>query len=97
MVALLAILQATAQMAPGPEIETAAQTQTAIALVIFTLLLVLLSPVGCTLADRLSKRTVIIAVKIVEVLFDNRRHVRLVAAPPCFRVRWRIGLGRPRM
>ena len=29
MVALLAIRQATAQMAPGPEVETAAQTQTA--------------------------------------------------------------------
>ena len=28
MVALLAIRQATAQMAPGPELETAAQTQT---------------------------------------------------------------------
>lgn len=68
MVALLAIRQATAQMAPGPELETAAQTQTAITFVIFTLPLVLLSLVGGTLADRLSKRTVIIAIKVVEVL-----------------------------
>jgi acyl-[acyl-carrier-protein]-phospholipid O-acyltransferase/long-chain-fatty-acid--[acyl-carrier-protein] ligase len=68
MVALLAIRQATTGMAPGPEVETAAQTQTAIAFVIFTLPLVLLSLVGGTLADRLSKRTVIIAVKVVEVL-----------------------------
>ncbi|MEO5954337.1 MAG: acyl-[ACP]--phospholipid O-acyltransferase [Nitrospiraceae bacterium] len=68
MVALLAIRQATAQMAPGPELETAAQTQTALTFIIFTLPLVLLSLVGGTLADRLSKRTVIIAIKIVEVL-----------------------------
>jgi len=68
MVALLAIRQATAQMAPGAEAETAAQTQTAITFVIFTLPLVLLSLVGGTLADRLSKRTVIIAIKVVEVL-----------------------------
>ncbi|MDH4098732.1 MAG: MFS transporter, partial [Nitrospira sp.] len=67
-VALLAIHQATAHMAPGPELETAAQTQTAIAFVIFTLPLVLLSLIGGTLADRLSKRAVIIAMKIVEVL-----------------------------
>lgn len=68
MVALLAIRQATAGIAPGPEVETAAQTQTAIAFVIFTLPLVLLSLVGGTLADRLSKRTVIVAIKVVEVL-----------------------------
>ena len=68
MVALLAIRQATAQMAPGFELETAAQTQTALTFIIFTLPLVLLSLVGGTLADRLSKRTVIISMKIVEVL-----------------------------
>lgn len=68
MVALLAIRQATAGMAQGPELETVAQTQTAMAFVIFTLPLVLLSLVGGTLADRVSKRTVIIAIKIVEVL-----------------------------
>ena len=67
MVALLAIRQATTGMAPGPELETAAQTQTALTYIIFTLPLVLLSLVGGTLADRLSKRTVIIAIKIVEV------------------------------
>ena len=67
MVALLAIRQATSQMAPGPELETAAQTQTTITFIIFTLPLVLLSLIGGTLADRLSKRTVIISMKIVEV------------------------------
>jgi len=68
MVALLAIRQATSGMAPGPELETIAQTQTAKAFIIFTLPLVLLSLVGGTLADRLSKRTVIITIKVVEVL-----------------------------
>lgn len=67
MVALLAIRQATAGMAPGPELETVAQTQTAMAFVIFTLPLMLLSLVGGTLADRVSKRTVIISIKVVEV------------------------------
>jgi acyl-[acyl-carrier-protein]-phospholipid O-acyltransferase / long-chain-fatty-acid--[acyl-carrier-protein] ligase len=68
MVALLAIRQATSGMAPAPELEAAAQTQTALAFIVFTLPLVLLSLVGGTLADRLSKRTVIISMKIVEVL-----------------------------
>ncbi|MGC8165384.1 hypothetical protein ACP3WT_27845, partial [Salmonella enterica] len=54
--------------APGPELETVAQTQTAKAFVIFTLPLVLLSLVGGTLADRVSKRTVIITIKVVEIL-----------------------------
>lgn len=67
MVALLAIRQATAGMPAGPALETVAQTQTAMAFVIFTLPLVLLSLVGGTLADRVSKRTVIISIKVVEV------------------------------
>ena len=72
MVALLAIRQATAQMTPGPELEAAAQTQTALAFIIFTLPLVLLSLVGGTLADRLSKRTVIISIKVVEIRHPPR-------------------------
>ena len=67
MVALLAIRQATAGMASGPALETVAQTQTAMAFVIFTLPLVFLSLVGGTLADRISKRTVIISIKVIEV------------------------------
>ena len=81
MVALLAIRQATAQIAPGPELETVAQTQTAIAFVIFTLPLVLLSLVGGTLADRLSKRTVIIAIKVVEVFLMGAGTVALWQDP----------------
>ena len=81
MVALLAIRQATAQMAPGPELEAAAQTQTALTFIIFTLPLMLLSLVGGTLADRLSKRTVIIAIKIVEVLLMSAGTVALWLNP----------------
>ena len=77
MVALLAIRQATTGMAPGPEMETAAQTQTALTYIIFTLPLVLLSLVGGTLADRLSKRTVIISIKGVEVLLMSAGTVAL--------------------
>ena len=81
MVALLAIRQATAGMAPGPEQETAAQTQTALIYIIFTLPLVLLSLIGGTLADRLSKRTVIIAIKVVEVLLMSAGAVALWLNP----------------
>ncbi|MCP9438897.1 MAG: acyl-[ACP]--phospholipid O-acyltransferase [Nitrospira sp.] len=68
MVALLAIRQTTASLQPGLDYETAVQTQTAITFVMFTLPLVLFSLVGGTLADRLSKRTVIIVLKAAEVL-----------------------------
>ena len=81
MVALLAIRQATTGIAPGPELETAAQTQTALTYIIFTLPLVLLSLVGGTLADRLSKRTVIIAIKVVEVILMSAGTVALWLNP----------------
>lgn len=81
MVALLAIRQATTGMAPGPELETAAQTQTALTYIIFTLPLVLLSLVGGTLADRLSKRTVIIAIKVVEMLLMSAGTIALWLNP----------------
>jgi acyl-[acyl-carrier-protein]-phospholipid O-acyltransferase/long-chain-fatty-acid--[acyl-carrier-protein] ligase len=81
MVALLAIRQATAGMAPGPELEAAAQTQTALTFIIFTLPLVLLSLVGGTLADRLSKRTVIISIKVVEVLLMSAGTIALWLNP----------------
>ncbi len=81
MVALLAIRQATTGLAPGPELETVAQTQTAMAFVVFTLPLVLLSLVGGTLADRLSKRSVIIAIKVVEVFLMGAGTVALWLNP----------------
>ncbi len=67
MVALLAIHQATLHLGADADAERVAQTQTAITFVLFTLPLVLLSLVGGTLADRFSKRTVIIVLKIIEL------------------------------
>ena len=81
MVALLAIRQATAGMTPGPELEASAQTQTALTFIVFTLPLMLLSLVGGTLADRLSKRTVIISIKVVEVLLMSAGTVALWLNP----------------
>ncbi len=68
IVALLAIREVTVSLQPGSDYETAVQTQTAITFVVFTLPLVLFSLAGGTLADHFSKRTVIIALKGVEVL-----------------------------
>ncbi|MDE3050211.1 MAG: hypothetical protein KGJ48_09955, partial [Nitrospirota bacterium] len=42
MVALLGIRQLAATVAPGPELETASQTQTTLAFVVFTLPLALI-------------------------------------------------------
>lgn len=81
MVALLAIRQATAGLTPGPELEASAQTQTALTFIIFTLPLVLLSLIGGTLADRVSKRTVIISIKVVEVLLMSAGTVALWLNP----------------
>ncbi|MBM3856004.1 MAG: MFS transporter, partial [Verrucomicrobia bacterium] len=68
MVALLAIRQVTAAVGPsGPEFEAASQAQATIAFVVFNLPLMLFSVVAGVLSDRLSKRTVIIAFKTVEV------------------------------
>ena len=68
MVALLGIRQLAATMAPGSDFETASQTHTTLAFVVFTLPLALVSIVAGVLADRVSKRTVIIMMKSVEVL-----------------------------
>jgi len=67
MVALLGIRQVAATMASGADFETASQTQTTIAFVVFTLPLMCTSIVAGVLADRLSKRTVIITMKAVEI------------------------------
>jgi acyl-[acyl-carrier-protein]-phospholipid O-acyltransferase/long-chain-fatty-acid--[acyl-carrier-protein] ligase len=67
IVALLGIRQVSAVLAPGPALEAAAQTQTTLAFVVFTLPLMLTSIVAGVLADRVSKRTVMIMMKTVEV------------------------------
>ncbi|HEU4503664.1 MAG TPA: acyl-[ACP]--phospholipid O-acyltransferase [Nitrospira sp.] len=68
MVALLAIRQLASTTAPGPDFEAASQTQTTLAFVVFTFPLVVVSIVAGVLADRVSKRKVIILMKSVEVL-----------------------------
>ncbi|UVT21392.1 MAG: MFS transporter [Nitrospira sp.] len=69
MVALLAIRQIAVTVGQtGPAFEAASQTQATIAFVVFTLPLMLFSLVAGVFSDRLSKRTVIIAMKVVEVL-----------------------------
>src|SRR5437867_9803764 len=68
MVALLGIRQLASIMAPGSEFETASQTQTTLAFVVFTFPLTLMSLVAGLLADRVSKRTIILLMKSVEVL-----------------------------
>jgi 1-acyl-sn-glycerol-3-phosphate acyltransferase len=68
MVALLLIHQIAATVGQtGPAFEAASQTQATIAFVVFTLPLMLFSLIAGVFSDRLSKRTVIIAMKIVEV------------------------------
>src|SRR6476646_4735435 len=81
MVALLGIRQLAASMAPGAEFETASQTQTTIAFVIVTLPLALVSIVAGVMADRVSKRTVIIVMKSVEILLMTGATVALWINP----------------
>ena len=81
MVALLGIRAVTATLSPGQELETASQTQTTIALVIFTLPLVLTSFVAGFFADRISKRTVIITMKAAEVLLMTGATFALLSHP----------------
>ncbi|HRA98624.1 MAG TPA: MFS transporter, partial [Nitrospira sp.] len=81
MVALLGIRAATATLAPGQDLETASQTQTTIAMVVFTLPLVLTSFVAGFCADRISKRSVILTMKAVEVLLMAAATLALLANP----------------
>ncbi|MBI2194297.1 MAG: MFS transporter [Planctomycetes bacterium] len=68
MVTFLAIHQVKNRVGGvGPDFEAASQTQTTIAFVVFTLPLILFSIPAGALADRWSKRSVIIALKAVEV------------------------------
>jgi acyl-[acyl-carrier-protein]-phospholipid O-acyltransferase/long-chain-fatty-acid--[acyl-carrier-protein] ligase len=82
MVALLAIRQVTAAVGPtGSAFEAAAQTQATIAFVVFNLPLMLFSLVAGVLSDRLSKRTVIIAMKVGEVALMGAGTVALLRDP----------------
>src|SRR5438094_10309603 len=69
IVALLAMRAVRERVgAGGPAFEAASQTQTTLAFVVFTLPLVLVSLPAGALADRLSKRSVILAAKALELV-----------------------------
>ncbi len=68
MVALLAIKQLSSQMGAGPEFEAASQAQTTLTFVVFTLPLMLVSIFAGVFSDRFSKRSVIVVMKVVEVV-----------------------------
>ncbi|MDH5640279.1 MAG: acyl-[ACP]--phospholipid O-acyltransferase [Nitrospira sp.] len=67
MVALLAIQQVSGIVDSGLAFEAASQHETTVAFVVFTLPLMLVSIVAGTLADRVSKRTIIVTMKGAEV------------------------------
>lgn len=81
MVALLGIRAAAATLSPGQDLETASQSQTTLAMVVFTLPLVLTSFVAGFFADRISKRTVIVTMKAVEVLLMTGATLALLSHP----------------
>ncbi len=81
MVALLAIGQVAASVSGGPAFEAASQTRTTVAFVVFTLPLMLVSLVAGVVADRLSKRSVIIVMKAVEVALMAAGTVALLITP----------------
>ena len=68
MVALLAIKQLASQIGAGPEFEAASQAQTTLTFVVFTLPLMLVSIFAGVFSDRFSKRSVIVVMKVVEVM-----------------------------
>lgn len=68
IVALLAIRQVSLELTRSdPGFEMASQAQTTKAFVVFTLPLMLCSIVAGVLADRISKRTVIMSMKVLEI------------------------------
>lgn len=81
MVALLAIKQLASHMGEGRELEAAAQAQTTLTFVVFTLPLVLVSVVAGVFSDRCSKRFVIVVMKAVEVALMALGTLALYANP----------------
>src|SRR6266850_891301 len=79
IVALLAMRAVKERVgAAGPAFEAASQTQATLAFVVFTLPLVLVSLPAGALADRLSKRSVILAAKVLELVLMLAGTVPLV-------------------
>ena len=82
IVTFLAIKASTAHLPPGgPEYQSAAQLQTAIAFCVLTIPLMLFSLPAGFLADRVSKKTVIIFMKLAEVLLMTAAAFALFTAP----------------
>ena len=82
IVTFLAIKASTAHLAPGgPEYQSAAQLQTAIAFCVLTIPLMIFSLPAGLLADRVSKRTVIVSMKVAEVLLMGSAALALYTAP----------------
>lgn len=82
IVALLAIRQVTRQFdRHDPSFEIASQAQTTKAFVVFTLPLMLCSILAGVLADRVSKRTVIVGMKLLEVLLMAAGTLALLIDP----------------
>src|SRR5574341_1399425 len=81
VVALLGIREIATRMAPGPDFETASQTQTTLAFVVFTFPIVVCSLFAGVLADRVSKRTVIFTMKVVETGLMTLATVALLLHP----------------
>ena len=82
IVTFLAIRASTAHLPPGgPEYQSAAQLQTAVAFCVLTIPLMVFSLPAGLLADRVSKRTVIIFMKLAEVLLMAAAALALFTAP----------------
>ena len=82
IVALLAMKAAAAGTGgAGPAYEAASQSRTTLSFLVFTLPLMLVSLPAGALADRVSKRTVIIAMKAVEVCLMVAGTLALLASP----------------
>lgn len=81
MVALLGIREVASLLSAGQDLETASQTQTTLAMVVFTFPLVITSLFAGVFADRVSKRTIIIAMKAVEVALMSLATMALLFHP----------------
>ncbi len=82
IVAALALRAARARIGvPGPALEAASQTQTTLVFVAFTLPLLIVSLPAGALADRVSKRSVILATRGVEVALMAAGTAALLADP----------------
>ena len=67
LVALLGITSLAGAVGPDSGLEAASQAETAKAFIVFTLPLMLVSLITGVIADRVSKRTILVTMKAVEV------------------------------